>query len=220
MGLLSATSYHQWRVVTTNLWQLPTIGFSTAAQLPPASFAVITNIAISFTWSDAINSHQTCMLAGCTDAKTISLSGANLKSNHLASKLAKNGIVCSYRSERPSFWLVVTALVVTADPQWLIIHDDMYQPWKCICYYDDVIKWKHFPRYWAFVRGIHRSQVNSTHKGRRGALRFSLVYAWINGWVNNREAGDLRHHRAHYEITVTLYGYHNVSILLWSLQSV
>ena len=23
--------------------------------------------------------------------------------------------------------------------------------------YDDVIKWKHFPRYWSFVRGIHRS---------------------------------------------------------------
>ena len=24
--------------------------------------------------------------------------------------------------------------------------------------HDDVIKWKHFPRYWPFVRGIHRSQ--------------------------------------------------------------
>ena len=29
---------------------------------------------------------------------------------------------------------------------------------------DDVIKWKHFPRYWPFVRGIHRSPVNSPHK--------------------------------------------------------
>ena len=37
--------------------------------------------------------------------------------------------------------------------------------------HDDVIKWKHFPRYWLFVRGIHRSLVNSPHKGRcRGAL--------------------------------------------------
>ena len=25
--------------------------------------------------------------------------------------------------------------------------------------HDDVIKWKHFPRYWPFVRGIHRSPV-------------------------------------------------------------
>ena len=41
-----------------------------------------------------------------------------------------------------------------------------------------VIKWKHFPRYWPFVRGIHRSLVNSPHKGqRRGALIFSLICA-------------------------------------------
>ena len=62
--------------------------------------------------------------------------------------------------------------------------------------HDDVIKWKHFTRYWPFVRGIHQSAVNSPHKGQwRGALMFSLIYAGINGWVNNREAGDLRRHR-------------------------
>ena len=65
--------------------------------------------------------------------------------------------------------------------------------------HDDVIKWKHFPRYWPLVRGIHRSPVNSPHKGEwRGALTFSLICACINGWVNNREAGDLSGHRAHY----------------------
>ena len=48
--------------------------------------------------------------------------------------------------------------------------------------HDDVIKWKHFPRYWPFVRGIHRWPVNSPHKGQwRGALMFSLICAWING---------------------------------------
>ena len=48
--------------------------------------------------------------------------------------------------------------------------------------YDDVIKWKHFPRYWPFVRGIHRSTANSPHKGQwRGALMFSLICAWTNG---------------------------------------
>ena len=62
-----------------------------------------------------------------------------------------------------------------------------------VCNHDDVIKWKHFTRYWPFVRGIHRSPVNSPHKGHwRGALMFSLICAWINGSVNNREAGDLR----------------------------
>ena len=41
------------------------------------------------------------------------------------------------------------------------------------------------------------------HKGQwRGALKFSLICAWINGWVNNREAGDSRRHRAHYDVTV------------------
>ena len=51
------------------------------------------------------------------------------------------------------------------------------------------------------VRGIHRSPVNSPHKGQwRGALMFSLICAWINGWVNNREAGDLSRHHAHYDV--------------------
>ena len=54
--------------------------------------------------------------------------------------------------------------------------------------------------YWPFVRGIHRSLVNSPHKGQwRGAFMFSLICASINGWVNNGEAGDLRRHRAHYD---------------------
>ena len=71
--------------------------------------------------------------------------------------------------------------------------------------HDDVIKWKHFPRYWPFVRGIHRSPVNSPHKGPwRGALKFSLICAWINDWVNNRGAGALRRHRAHYDVTVII----------------
>ena len=69
-------------------------------------------------------------------------------------------------------------------------------------YYDEIIKWKHFPRYWPFVQEIDRSPVNSPYKGqRRGALMFSLICTWTNG-VNNGEAGDLRRHRAHYEVRV------------------
>ena len=70
-------------------------------------------------------------------------------------------------------------------------------------HHDDVIKWKPFPRYWPFVQGIHRSPVNSPHNGQwRRALIFSLICVWLNGWVNNREAGDLRRHRAHYDVIV------------------
>ena len=43
--------------------------------------------------------------------------------------------------------------------------------------------------------------VNSPHKGQWcGAWMFSLISVWINGWVNNSEAGDLRRHRAHYDV--------------------
>ena len=46
-----------------------------------------------------------------------------------------------------------------------------------------------FSRYWPFVRGFRRSPVNSPHKNQwRGTLMFSLICAWINGWVNTREA--------------------------------
>ena len=81
----------------------------------------------------------------------------------------------------------------------------------CIDYFpnkwchDNVFKWKHFPRYWPYVRGIHRSLISvysPPKRHRRGALMFSLICAWINGWINNREAGDLRRYRAHYDVTV------------------
>ena len=85
--------------------------------------------------------------------------------------------------------------------EWNWTYDTSF--WRCIWLYllgiemvflhDDVIKWKHFPRYWPFVQGIHRWPVNSHSTGQwRRALMFSLIRAWIDVWVNNREAGDLR----------------------------
>ena len=93
----------------------------------------------------------------------------------------------------------------------------MTLPWKTSEQYaiDNVLAiaqlhstwWRHqmetFPRYWPFVRGIHRSPVNSPHKGQwRGVLMFSLICVWIHDWVNNREVGDLRRYRTHYDVTV------------------
>ena len=58
-----------------------------------------------------------------------------------------------------------------------------------------------------FVWRIHRSPVNSHHKGQwRGDLVFSLICAWTNGWVNNRDAGDLRRNRTHYDVTIMYTG--------------
>ena len=39
----------------------------------------------------------------------------------------------------------------------------------------------------------------------RGALGFSLICAWIDGWVNNPEAGDFRRHRAEYDVIAVNY---------------
>ena len=110
----------------------------------------------------------------------------------------------------------------------------------------NVIRWKFFPRYWPFVRGIHHysdaimdpiaSQITSLtivyssvysgadqrkhlssaslasnagnvsiwwrHHDNKGYLMFSLSYAWTNVWANHRHAGDLRRHRAYYDVTV------------------
>ena len=75
-----------------------------------------------------------------------------------------------------------------------IIQKDLF-PW-----------WRHemetFPCNWPFVWGIHQSPVNSPHKGQwHGALVFSLICASTNDWVNNRDAGDLRCHCAHNDVT-------------------
>ena len=57
--------------------------------------------------------------------------------------------------------------------------------------------WRHhmetFSVLLAIARGIHQPPVNSLHKGQwRWTLMFSIICAWRNGWVNYREAGDLR----------------------------
>ena len=103
-----------------------------------------------------------------------------------------------------------------------------------LLWHDDVIKWKHIPRSWPFVRGIHRSPVNSPHKGLwRGSLMLSLICAlnkrWSKQswgwrfetpsrslwrhcndlrlnklWANDRNADDLRRHPTHYDVIVML----------------
>ena len=62
----------------------------------------------------------------------------------------------------------VAAIAICQSRYWSNGREVIYED-----YHDDVIKWKHFPRYRPFVRGIHRSPVISPHKGQwRGALMF------------------------------------------------
>ena len=71
--------------------------------------------------------------------------------------------------------------------------------------------WRHHMETFSVLLAIcaGNSPVNSPHKDQwRGALMFSLICVWINGWVNNREAGDLRRYHAHYDVTVMKHKTH------------
>ena len=109
-----------------------------------------------------------------------------------------NTVKSNVMNTGPYIWLDHPTLFYDEFPTvvewWLFLHTAM-------------LWWRHqmepFPRNWPFVRGIHRSLANSPNKGQwRGALMFSLICAWINGSVNNGEGGDLRRHRAHYDVIV------------------
>ena len=107
--------------------------------------------------------------------------------------------VVSETNRNLSVWYFKNGYIVA----WGHIHGRWQEELPTSTYYDDVIKWKHFPHYWSLVRGIHRSPVNSPHKDQwRGAWIFSLIYVRINSWVNNREAGDLRRHCTHYDVSL------------------
>ena len=74
--------------------------------------------------------------------------------------------------------------------------------WLSQCqWHDDVIKRTHFPRHRPFVRGNPRYPVDFPHKGEwRGALMFSVICAWTNGWADNRNPGDLTRLCSHYNV--------------------
>ena len=70
--------------------------------------------------------------------------------------------------------------------------------------HDDVITWKHFPRYWPFVRGEFTGPRWTPRTKASDAELWCLFFicVWINSWVNNGDAGDLRCHGIHYDVTV------------------
>ena len=66
----------------------------------------------------------------------------------------------------------------------------------------------------AICAGNSPVPVNSPHKGQwRGALMFSLICVWINGWVNNGEAGDMRRYLVYCDVIVMT---HVLSEPCWS----
>ena len=86
-----------------------------------------------------------------------------------------------YMSNRRARWAKLV--------RWLIIHDD-------------VMKWKHFPRYWPLCGEFTCHRLIPLTKASDAKLWYSLICAWTNGWVNKRYADYLRRHRAHYDVTI------------------
>ena len=125
-----------------------------------------------------------------------SVLGLTTHMNIIMSQITRNSTVCSTVCKANTIADIVCRVnerIVSWGGAWFPI----------LSWHDDVIKWKHFPRYWRFVRGIHQWPVDSPHNGQwRGALKFSLICTWINGPANNPKAGDLSLHRAHYDATV------------------
>ena len=77
------------------------------------------------------------------------------------------------------------------------IHFRVYRPQET--QYFAVSWWRHQMETFSALLALCAG--NSPHKGQwRGALMFSVIDARIKGWVNSREAGDLRRDRTHYDV--------------------
>ena len=88
------------------------------------------------------------------------------------------------------------------------------QPWYYVRYRESVSWRRHQMETFSALLAICGGNSSGPrwtplHKGQwRGALMFSLICAWINGWVNNGEAGDLRCYYAHYDFIVMMGAHH------------
>ena len=69
------------------------------------------------------------------------------------------------------------------------------------------IRMGYFFPWWRHQMETFSALLATDHRWR-GALVFSLICTWTNGWANNRDAGNLRRHRAHYDAIVMFVQFH------------
>ena len=147
-----------------------------------------------------------------------SQSNLNLKKTQITFSQGRTYIyTCMYLTTRIALYVLLYVLCVyVVRDNWTVMgYSPMWTHSKCTWHKTEkVIYSRTF---------IHRSPVYFPHKGQwRGAFMFSLICGWINRWVNNREAGDLRRYRAHYDVivrrclfSVLIYFY----LKLWTVSS-
>ena len=141
--------------------------------------------------------------------------------------------ICIFTSWNMAWYQWIIRMCVYLNISCVIIHQIWYKEWFFnVCYI-----WKYTVDWWNHsCSNVQQNSIDTSlmmtswngnifrvagHlcgeftglKGQwRGALIFSLICVWINGWVNNREAGDLRRFRAHYEVSVMSNG---PALLVW-----
>ena len=57
-------------------------------------------------------------------------------------------------------------------------------------------------KYCGLIKCIVTCKLNTNYVVNCTWTFISLIYAWMNGWVNDRQAGDLRRHPAYYDAIV------------------
>ena len=105
-------------------------------------------------------------------------------------------LILSFLYQPRVYWQICVEYILTRSTSPLDSDEVKMYPW-----------WRHqmetFSAWLALCAGNSPVPVNSPLKGQwRGALMFPLICVWINDWVNNHEAGDLRRHRGHYDVNV------------------
>ena len=86
--------------------------------------------------------------------------------------------------------------------------------WSCICWFIRNRNFDYIPDMMTSANGcIFRVT------GLLWALMVSLICAWRNGWTSYRDPGDLRRHRAHYDVTLmcgyNIFQFHQLLLLQW-----
>ena len=101
----------------------------------------------------------------------------------------------------PAWWVIrVTMILVNIVSGCLMAPNLSSNRSQRMDLHDDIIKWKHYSRYWPFVPGIGEFPAQRPVT-QSFAVFFDLCLV-INGWVNSHEAGDLRRHCTDYDVIV------------------
>ena len=76
-------------------------------------------------------------------------------------------------------------------------HKYVHMPTLFIVTIEHIPNKDHIPLQWR-----HNDHDGVSNHQPDDCFAVSLICTWINGWVNNRETGDLKRHRAHYDVIV------------------